>query len=429
MSRELYSYGLVELIKKIENKQVSSLDVIHSFYDRVQEREGIVNAWQYLKDRDTYVSEYLARKDFYDSSLLKGLPLGVKDVIDTQEMPTEMGSPIHKGRLPLVDANCVLQFKNAGAIVMGKTVTTEFAYFYPGKTSNPHDANRTPGGSSSGSAAAVADNMVPMAIGTQTAASVIRPASYCGTIGHVGSINEYSTRGIQPLAQSFDAFGFFANSVNDISLLRDIALARREGGSSFEECKPLRVIVCDGLILGDVDAEMSAAFTEFVRFLEDKGAQIIPFQFGQELQNLIHEHHQVMAFEVNRNLVAEGKQTDLLSEKIKELVCCGKFISYADYLLSVKYIQNITDYYHSVLYSLGADVVIAPAASGVAPLGLDSTGLPFMSRPWQALGVPTITLPLYQSHKMPLGMQLIGKRRHDDELLKVAQWIEQSYIK
>lgn len=422
MTKALYTYSLTELLDLINNQQVTSLEVINSFYDRIGDREHLVKAWQSIKPREAYINEYLSNKNFYDTSLLKGLPIGIKDVIDTIELTTEMGSPIHKDREALADANCVLQFKKAGAIVMGKTVTTEFAYFSPGKTANPNDFNRTPGGSSSGSAAAVADNMVPMALGTQTAASVIRPAAYCGTVGYVSSINEFSLRGIQPLAQSFDALGFFANRIDDIALLRNVALCRESTGDTIPQ-RPLKIIVCDGKKLGDIDSEMELNFQKFIDVLKHH-VSIVPFEFSDELQNLIHAHHMVMAFEVSRNLVFEYMHQDLLSEKIKELIYYGQLTSYEEYVISVKYIQHMREYYHSMLASLGADIVVAPAASGVAPLGLHATGLPFMSRPWQALGLPTISLPLYSDNNhLPLGMQLIGKSRQDDDLLAIANWI------
>jgi len=194
LNQAINNATLLDILQAISNKVITTEQVINAFYDRIDEREADVGAWQSRHSREDVLAEYHSKRAFYDHSPLKGLPVGIKDIIDTADLPTAMGSTIHAQRQPIEDASCVTLIRDAGGIILGKTVTTEFAYFKPGKTANPANLGHTPGGSSSGSAAAVADNM-PLALGSQTAASVIRPAAYCGTAGYVGSRGEFSLRG------------------------------------------------------------------------------------------------------------------------------------------------------------------------------------------------------------------------------------------
>lgn len=193
-NNSLNTLGLRQALLAIDQGRCTAEDIINACFDRIEAREDAVGAWAFRLTREEYLQHYRENREFYAASVLKGLPVGVKDIIDTADMPTEMGSAIHQGRQPVDDASCVALIRQAGGMVLGKTVTTEFAYFKPGKTANPRDLERTPGGSSSGSAAAVADWMLPLALGSQTAASVVRPAAYCGVLGYVGS------RGSSPCA-------------------------------------------------------------------------------------------------------------------------------------------------------------------------------------------------------------------------------------
>lgn len=256
MKRQWFKLPLHQLLHALHTGEASLPEIVASFYERIAIRDDRIGAWQYLIDQDDYLAEYESRSDFYKASPLMGLPFAVKDVIDTAGIPTTMGSAIHQDRIPDMDASCVTAMKAAGGILMGKTVTTEFAYFQAGKTNNPHDAERTPGGSSSGSAAAVADFMVPVAFGTQTAASVIRPASYCGCIGYVGSKNEFSLRNIQPLAHSLDSLGILSNDVLDTLLLRNILLHKPLNLSTPGAQAACVFGVFSGQALGDVQDKM-----------------------------------------------------------------------------------------------------------------------------------------------------------------------------
>lgn len=413
--------SLVQALAAIQAGSSTAEAIINAYFDRIDEREADVGAWQCKLSREDYLQHYQQHRAFYEQSLLKGLPVGIKDIIDTANMPTEMGSPIHQGRQPIEDATCVELLKQAGAIVLGKTVTTEFAYFKPGKTRNPAGLDRTPGGSSSGSAAAVADGMVPMALGSQTAASVIRPAAYCGTIGYVGSRGEFSLRGGQPLAQSLDSLGLFARKVEDIQLMRAVLL--RMANEAKASVKPQRILLCQGETVGDTDSAMVTALTELADQLTDQGIEVITLDAGQRLLDMVTHHGNIMAWEVCRNLAYESRHQDLLSAPLKELMETGLAMPRSQYLASLQTTEETRKW----LWHLheGVDAVLAPAASGAAPLGHDKTGAPHMSRPWQAMGLPVITLPgKRDQHGLPLGIQLIGQQRDDDNLLNIARWVE-----
>lgn len=426
--KPLNQLSMVEAINAIERGGCNAEAVINACYDRIEARESLVAAWQYSLTREQYLQTYRANEDFFKSSRLKGLPVGIKDIIDTAGMPTEMGSSLHAGRQPVDDASCVALIQQAGGVVLGKTVTTEFAYFKPGTTANPKDLKRTPGGSSSGSAAAVADSMVPAALGSQTAASVIRPAAFCGTVGYVGTRGEFSLRGVQPLAQSLDSLGFFARSVEDIILLRSVLLSSAAtDAASGESVKPKRILVCPGSNVGDTDVDMSSAMADLVAQLQQCGIETPELDSCDLIKRLVTNHETVMSYEVYRNLAVERQHPDALSESFRGLLHAGEITSRIDYLAALSNIANTTRWLWHLYPDI--DAILAPAAPGVAPEGLDSTGKPHMSRPWQAMGLPVITLPgLDSAAGLPLGVQLIGKSRDDDSLLQTARWI-QNHVK
>lgn len=417
--------GLRQALIAIAQRQCTAQEVIETCFDRIERREEVVGAWQFKLSRQAYMEQYWARQSFYQNSPLKGLPVGVKDIIDTADMPTEMGSPIHAGRQPADDASCVELLKQAGGLILGKTVTTEFAYFKPGKTCNPKDLQRTPGGSSSGSAAAVADGMVPVALGSQTAASVIRPAAYCGSVGYVGSRGEFSLRGGQPLAQSLDSLGLFARRVEDIELLRAILLRAADPLAQAKAQKPTRILLCPGEAIGATDPDMAEALQKVAGLLQQQGVEVLTLEAGEHLQEMVTHHGHIMAWEVCRNLAFESRFPEQLSAPLQTLIETGLAMPREQYLQSLQ----AADATRLWLWSRYADVdaVLAPAAPGIAPKGQAATGAPHMSRPWQAMGLPTITLPgMTDSAGLPLGVQLIGRFRDDDQLLRLARWVEES---
>ena len=423
MKRQWFKQPLHRLLHALNTGDASLPEIVTSFYQRIATREPLVQAWQYLIDEEDYLAEYESNKAFYQASPLKGLPFAVKDVIDTAGIPTSMGSAIHVERIPNMDASCVTAMKAAGGILMGKTVTTEFAYFQAGKTNHPHDAERTPGGSSSGSAAAVADYMVPIAFGTQTAASVIRPASFCGCVGYVGSRGEFSLRNIQPLAQSLDSLGIISNHVLDTQLIRDVLLQKSLQAAVVAAKPVLNFTVFDGQNLGEVSVEMLEALAQCQQTLLGHGHTQVAFPFVAEAVELTALHGQIMAFEVARNLVFEQQHTGL-SEHMQGLLHTGLALPYAEYIEALARVEAIKQKLLQWMDEQKIDVILAPAAAGIAPLKTAGTGAPFMSRAWQVLGLPTVSLPLAYHQKMPLGLQLIAQPHADDVLLQQARYVQ-----
>ncbi|MBA4500830.1 amidase [Marinobacterium marinum] len=415
--------GLKQALDAIREGTLSAESMIEECFDRIEAREEMIGAWQHRLSREAYLAHYRQNREFYEQSLLKGLPVGIKDIIDTAEMPTEMGSPIHQGRRPVDDASCVELLRRAGAIVLGKTVTTEFAYFRPGKTANPCDPSRTPGGSSSGSAAAVADDMVPMALGSQTAASVIRPAAYCGTVGYVGSRGEFSLRGIQPLGQSLDSLGMFARRVEDIELLRTVLLRQSDTAPVQTILKPTKILLVSGPAIGETSSDMQAAMRRVQKMLTGQGVTVVEPGSEIGLADLVTHHSVVMAYEVSRNLVYESGRCEQLSEPLQTLIETGLAMPRTDYLNALQAAEAIRQ--KLLAEYPDVDAILAPAAPGVAPEGRDNTGAPHMSRPWQVMGLPVVTLPgLVDTDGLPLGIQLVGQARDDDRLLCMARWLE-----
>ncbi len=410
------------LLKAIENNEISLEAIIDSFYSRIEQRDPDIQAWQHLIAKKEYLNQYYSNENFYKNSVLKGLPFAVKDVIDTAGIETRMGSKIHDNRVPSMDAAVVIAIKKAGGILMGKTVTTEFAFFKSGKTQNPHDPKRTPGGSSSGSAAAVAACMTPFALGTQTAASVIRPAAYCGCLAYVASHAEFSLRNIQPLAQSLDSLGMFANDFSDLILMRKIIQLRSDLKAQPNVKENLRIGVYSGDELGEIEPEMQRAMKDFMNRVQRESITFVNVPEEIDIKALADHHYKIMAFEVARNLQYEY-QTGLMDEYITELIHTGLDMSHFDYLQHLKSVEIIKTDYVNWMNNASIDFTIAPAASGIAPLGLEKTGQPFMSRPWQVMGLPVTTFPIAYQQNMPLGIQLAGKLHQDDELLAYSDYL------
>lgn len=410
------------LLKAIENNEISLEAIIDSFYSRIEQRDPDIQAWQHLISKEEYLNQYYSNESFYKNSVLKGLPFAVKDVIDTAGIETRMGSKIHDNRVPSMDAAVVMAIKKAGGILMGKTVTTEFAFFKSGKTQNPHDPKRTPGGSSSGSAAAVAACMTPFALGTQTAASVIRPAAYCGCLAYVASHAEFSLRNIQPLAQSLDSLGMFANDFSDLILMRRIMQLRSDLNAKPNVKENLRIGVYSGDQLGEIEPEMQSAMQGFMSRVQCESITFVNVPEEIDIKALADHHYKIMAFEVARNLQYEY-QTGLMDEYITELIHTGLEMSHFDYLQHLESVEKIKTDYVNWMNKASIDLTIAPAAPGIAPLGLEKTGQPFMSRPWQVMGLPVTTFPMAYQQNMPLGIQLVGKFHQDDELLAQSDYL------
>lgn len=350
--------------------------------------------------------------------MLHGIPLGVKDIFDTADLPTECGSPIYQGRRPGADADVVATLRALGAIVLGKTVTTEFAYFHPGPTRNPRDLERTPGGSSSGSAAAVADGMVELALGSQTAGSTTRPAAYCGVAGLATSVGSFSTAGMCPLSPSLDTLGLFAPTVTQLAAFHDALTAppepRRPPGT-----EQLNLLVCDAARLAELDPEMAVVFDDLRERLVASGAQLTELGLVDECLELGRDHATIMAREA---FLSRTEQRELLSDALRELLESGQHTAEGEYRAALTRVAAHRDKFARLLAA--HDAILLPAATGPAPVGT-ATGDPVLSRPWQAMGLPAVTLPgLTTQDGLPLGVQLVGAPGQDRQLLSVALAIQ-----
>jgi Asp-tRNA(Asn)/Glu-tRNA(Gln) amidotransferase A subunit family amidase len=356
------------------------------------------------------------------SGLLYGLPLGIKDVFDTYDLRTTYGSPIYTVHRPRTDAAAVALCREAGAVVLGKTVTAEFACRTPGPTRHPLDSERTPGGSSSGSAAAVADCMVPLALGTQTAGSIIRPAAFCGIVGFKPSFGSVPRAGTKSLSESLDTMGGFARTVEDVALLGAV-LAGADRLPSLELHKRPRVGICKTPMWEQADADSQAALLSAARMLSSAGAQVEDICLHESLQQLTRVQIDIMAFEAARALAHERLQhPDQLSANLLEVLAAGRAISF-DQHQNNQYAarlarQRIDAYFDQY------DVLLTPSAIGEAPLGIHVTGDSVFSRMWTLLGLPCVHLPFASgAHDLPVGVQAVGRFSMDAELLSMANWI------
>jgi amidase len=354
---------------------------------------------------------------------LHGVPIGVKDVIDTFDMPTEMGSPIYRGYRPLADGACVALLRRAGAVILGKTATSELAGSAPAATTNPHNAAHTPGGSSSGSGAAVADFMVPAALGTQTGGSVLRPSSFCGVFGYKPTYNTFNKAGLKPAAESIDTIGWIARSIDDIALLT--AVLRRD------EPKPLRsadaaprIGVCRTELWDNAQPETKRAVENAATALGKAGAVVRDVELPAEFAGLAalargtinyYERAACMAFEWDNHRAA-------LSPQMQRYIENGLKTSRADYVAAWRRVEQCRALLPQVFD--GIDLLLAPCVPGEAPKGLGSTGDPTMQAMWTALHTPTMTLPTHRGpNNLPVGIQLVAQRYDDDRLFGCARWI------
>jgi Asp-tRNA(Asn)/Glu-tRNA(Gln) amidotransferase A subunit family amidase len=386
---------------------------VDSALRRLDETEPDIGAWV-LVDTDG------AREAAGRAAVgpLRGVPVGVKDIVDVAGLPTECGSPLRRGRIAASDAWLVDRLRQAGAIPLGKTVTTEFAYFHPGPTRNPHNLAHTPGGSSSGSAAAVAAGVVPLALGSQTAGSLTRPASFCGVAAYVAPVGAWSTRGFTGLSPSLDAPGLITAGVTDLA-----AAVEAVDGTRAEVPDGRSVLVWRGTELADVDPAMLDALDRTGRALTAAGAET-NYLVGQvRTPELADTHATVMAYEAARSLAAEAEHPEALSTPLRELLERGRRTPEGEYRTAQDTARTARARILDLLTRV--DVILAPAAPGPAPHGLDSTGSPVLSRPWQLLGLPVVTVPGHRDpHGMPLGLQLIGHPDRVGRLLGISQHTE-----
>ena len=434
----LHSLSASEAARLIRDGVISSEQLVEACLARVHETDAQIQAWAFLDSDHALVQARAAdelRLSGQPIGPLHGVPVGIKDIFDTSDMPTENGSVLHAGRTPSRDATVVARLRAAGAVIMGKTVTTEFAYFAPGKTRNPHNREHTPGGSSSGSAAAVAAEMVPLALGSQTNGSTIRPAAFCGVVGFKPTYGLISRHGILTLSRTLDHVGLFARTVDDIALLAEQLVGYDEVDpdtrpraripfvevAAAEPPLPPMFAFVKTPHWERADDETKEGFAELVEQLGDRVEEIELFPSAAEAWEW---HKTIMDAEMAVNLAREYETgRDRLSEQLRALIERGREVRAVGYQRALAQIQPIHESFVE-LFEQRYDAILTPAAPGAAPKGLASTGDPAFCTLWTLCGMPALSLPLLQSaNGLPLGVQLVGPRDGDARLLRTARWL------
>jgi len=434
----LYLLSASEAARLIRDGVISSEQLVKACLAQVTEVDEQVQAWAFF-DHEHALSQARAldqlRLGGKPIGPLHGVPIAIKDIFDTADMPTENGSVLHAGRTPSRDATVVSLLRAAGAVIMGKTVTTEFAYFSPGKTRNPHNPEHTPGGSSSGSAAAVAANMVPLAIGSQTNGSTIRPAAYCGVIGFKPTHGLISRHRVSPLSRILDHVGLFARTIDDIALLAEQLVAYDENDPDTRPRAriPFTAVAAEEPPLAPMFAFIKTPMWQradddtkegFAEIVEQLGGQVEEVELFPSATDAWQWHQTIMSAEMALNLEREwANGRDRLSEQLRKQIEAGQKVSAVDYQRALRQIDPIHESFVE-LFEQRYDAILTPAAPSAAPKGLSATGDPAFCTLWTLCGMPCITLPLLQSSAgLPIGVQLVGPRGGDARLLRTARWI------
>lgn len=428
-----------EAAQRIRDGVLTSEELVQDCLERIRALEPKVQAWQFLDEEHALAQARACderKRGGEPVGPLHGVPVGVKDIIDTADMPTENGTALHEGRTPRDDAAVVRMLRAAGAVILGKTVTTECAYFNPGKTRNPLNPEHTPGGSSSGSAAAVGAGMVPLALGSQTAGSVIRPAAFCGAYGFKPTHGLIPRTGVLALSRTLDHVGLFARSIDDLALL----LEQLQGYDERDPDTRPRARIPFRSVAGEepplepmfafvktphwerMDPDAKEAYAELREALGKQVEEVQVFVSGNEPWDW---HRTIMEAEMAANLEPLWREgAEKLSEKLRALLERGKETRALDYQRALRRIAPTVEGFDE-LFMQRYDAIITPPALGTAPKGLASTGDPAFCSVWTLLGMPAITLPLMQGENgLPLGVQLVGRKGYDARLLRTARWLE-----
>lgn len=420
-SPKLHELGAAQAAALLQRRELKAEDLVRACLERVAARDDDIHAFTHV-DAVSALAQARALDAGPVRGPLHGLPLGVKDLFDTTDLPTAYGSALYAHHRPAADAASVTLCREAGAVVLGKTVTTEFAYFTPGPTVNPHNALHTPGGSSSGSAAAVADHMVPLALGTQTAGSIIRPAAYCGVVGYKPSLGRVVHAGVKSLSPTLDVIGGFGRSVEDAALLGavltgDLRLMENHLHGT------LRIGLFPSPSWPEADADTQKAWAQATQALAKNSDHCQDQALVQDFGELIQLQKDVMSYEMARSLSFERlRHREALSPALQTLLDTGMAISGAQHAANL---QRTADWRLRIdaLFERH-DVLLTPSTTGAAPEGLAATGDPLFCRSWSLLGLPAVHLPLMRNAKgLPVGLQLVGRMGEDHKLLAAARHI------
>jgi len=431
----LNDISATQAVDKIRKGEITSEELVQDCLDKIEQIDGETEAWAYLNP--DYALEQARRLDIIRQAgdpmgPLHGIPVGIKDIIDTAHVPTELGTPIHSGRVPFRDAWVVSRLRQAGAVIMGKTVTTELATYAPGKTKNPHDPNRTPGGSSSGSAAAVASNMVPAALGSQTNGSVIRPAAFCGVFGFKPSFGMIPRTGVLKQSSPLDQLGVFARSMDDVALLTQVLAGYDEVDPSttyLRAVPPLVSVAAEdpplppkiGFVKTPVwDRADDMCKDAHEELCESLGENIEEIELSLSFGHVLDHHKIIMETDLAYSYAHDYERAkELLSDSLRGQIERGLGYSAVAYQRALAQ-QAILDVILTELFQV-YDALLTPSASGEAPIGLGNTGDPSFCTIWTFCGVPALNIPVFKGENgMPIGTQLVGAKNDDARLLRTA---------
>ena len=417
----LNEFSASEIVRRISAGEITAEEVAWDCLKRIVEREETLKAWSYI-DPQYVLAQARERDKSQVKGALHGVPIGIKDIIDTYDMPTGMGSVIYTGHQPSCDASCVAVVRAAGAIIMGKTVTAEFAGATPGATTNPHNSKHTPGGSSSGSAAAIADHMVPLAFGTQTGGSVHRPSSFCGIIGYKPTFGTFNRAGIKFAAESLDTIGLHARTIDDIKLFK-AALLRQCQLQDIKVDLPLRVGLCRTVHWDAALPETVMAIEKTASRLANAGAEIIDVVLPRGFSGLTEARETINNYERLQALSYEWENhRQQISERLSAVLQKGLEMPYIDYgeaqRLGAVCRAQLDDVFG------GLDFLLTPCVLGEAPVGLEYAGDHRFQGAWTLLHLPSLSLPTHSGpNGLPVSIQLIGRMHKDDRLLHMARWV------
>ncbi len=426
-AKPLHQFTATEIVQAIAAGKITAVAVAESCLEYIAAREPQVQAWHYLNP-DLVLAQARALDKRGSVGTLQGVPVAIKDIIDTDDMPTEYGTPIHKGHRPRIDAACVALTRRAGGLIMGKTVTTEFANRYPGKTMHPMDPRRTPGGSSSGSAAAVGDSMVPLGVGTQTTASTIRPAAFCGCVGYRPTWGDLRCAGVMEAAGSLDTLGLIARSVEDIALYRNALLGVAPEALPADSGAAPRIGFCRTHIWDQCEADTQRQIEACATKLARAGAKVTDVSLPEEFSRIEEAHRWISSFEFARNRAWEiDHHWDMISETLRDnRIRDGLSCSYETYRDARAFAERCRLMLDDAFADY--DVLLTPCVAGEAPIGLNSTGNASFCAIWTSMHVPAVTLPLFKGpNGLPVGVQLIGKRNNDRKVFAAARWVQRAF--